>query len=74
MEGTARTLQDRDFNVKSLLTLIRKADVSGGILAGCFLADQRSIGVVFRTMAARQGKGCQTLIHELLGKEACRSA
>ena len=74
MESTARTLQGCVFDVKSLLTLIRKADVSGGILAGYFLAGQRSIGVVFRTMAARQGKGCQTLIHELLGKEASRSA
>jgi hypothetical protein len=74
MEGTARTLQGCVFDVKSLLTLIRKAGVSGGILAGYFLAGQLSIEAVFCATAARQGKGCQTLIHELLGKEASRSA
>ncbi|OQW65002.1 MAG: hypothetical protein BVN28_02425 [Nitrospira sp. ST-bin4] len=67
MEGTARTLQGCVFDVKSLLTPIRKAGMFSGALAGYFLAGQRSIGVVFRTMAARQGKGRQTLIYELLG-------
>lgn len=70
MEGTARTLPNRDFDVKSLLTPIRKAGVSGGILAGHFLAGQLSIGAVFCAMAAKQGKGPQTLSHELLEKEA----
>lgn len=70
MEGTARTLQGCVFDVKSLLTPIRKAGMSGGILAGYFLADQLSIVAVFCTLAAKQGKGPQTLSHELLGTEA----
>jgi hypothetical protein len=46
----------------------------GGIPAGYFLAGQLSVGAGFCTMAAKQGKGPQTLSHELLGKEASRSA
>lgn len=44
MEGTARTLQGCVFDVKSLLTPIRKAGRFDGILAGYFLAGQLSIG------------------------------
>jgi len=74
MEGTARTLQDRDCDVKSLLTLIRDADVSVGILADDFLAGPRCIEAVFHAMAAKQGKGYQRLIFELLEKAASRAA
>ena len=74
MEGTARTLQDRDCDVKSLLTRIRKAGVSGGILAGYFLAGRLSVGAVFCAMAAKQGEGPQTLSRELLEKAASRAA
>jgi hypothetical protein len=69
-----RALQDCDFDVKFRLIPIRKADVSGGIHAGGVLAGQPSIVVVFHTMAAKQGKGYQTLILELLEKEASRAA
>ena len=74
MEGTARTLQDRDCDVKSLLTPIRKAAVFSGILAGYFLAGQLSILATLRSMAAKQAKGCETLIHELLGKASSQAA
>lgn len=66
MEGTARTLQGCVFDVKSLLTSIRKAGRSGGALAGYFLVGQLSIEAVFCAMAAKQGEGTQTLSHELL--------
>jgi hypothetical protein len=65
-------LQDYGCRVKLLLTPIRETGVSGGILAGCFLAGQFSILAALRNMAAKQGKGYQTLVDELLVKAASR--
>jgi hypothetical protein len=74
VQDTAGALQDCDFDVKSLLTPTRKADVSGGIHAGYLLAGQPSIVAIIHTMAAKQGNRYQTLIHELSEKEASRAA
>jgi hypothetical protein len=73
MQGTARALQDYVCHVKLWLIPIRKAGVSDGISAGCFPADQPSISAALRTMAAKQGKGYQSLIHELLEQAASRA-
>ena len=61
-------MQDRDFDVKSLLTPIREVDVLGKNFCVLFHGGQPSIVAIIHTMAAKQGKGYQTLIHELLEK------
>ena len=74
VEGTAGVLQGCDFDVKFLLTPIRKAGVSGGIPSCCFLADRPSILPCSASMLRRTAKGYQTMIHELLEKAASRAA
>jgi hypothetical protein len=73
MKGTAHALRNCVFDVKSLLSPIRKTGMSGGILAGYFPAGQLFILAAMRNMVAKQGKGDKTLIRELLEKAVSRA-
>lgn len=67
-------MQDCDFDVKSLLTVIREVNVLGRDFCVLLHGGQPSIVAMIHTMAAKQGKRYQTLIYELLGKTASRAA